>query len=183
MSILTNSRRIGVFLCDCGTNISSVIDTAELAEFAARLDGVALVERAPWTCSTSFQDLLRRKIREQELDRVVVAACTPRTHAYLFRRTCEEAGLNKYLFEFANIREQCSWVHRQQKPAATDKAKDLVAMAVAKARLLRPLEDAQLRVGGTALVIGAGIAGLAAAETIAGFGFEVILVEREPQLG
>jgi heterodisulfide reductase subunit A len=175
--------RIGVFLCDCGSNIASVIDTASVAEHVAGLDGVALVERAPWICSTSFQETIKEKIRTGALSRVVVAACTPRTHGYLFRRSCQEAGLNRYLFEFANVREQCSWVHREQKEEATAKARDLVAMAVAKARLLKPLADAKLEVGTSALVVGGGIAGLAAAETLSGFGFEAIVVEREPQLG
>jgi len=176
-------ERVGVFLCDCGSNIASTIDTANVAADTAQLDGVALVERAPWICSTSFQETIKEKIRAAALDRVVVAACTPRTHAYLFRRTCEEAGLNRYLFEFANVREQCSWVHRDQKEAATAKAKDLVAMAVAKARLLKPLADAKLEVGTRALVVGGGIAGLAAAETLAGFGFEAVVVEKERELG
>lgn len=175
--------RIGVFLCDCGSNIASVIDTASVADYVAGLDGVALVERAPWTCSTSFQETIKEKIRTGAISRVVVAACTPRTHAYLFRRSCQEAGLNRYLFEFANVREQCSWVHRERKEEATAKARDLVAMAVAKARLLKPLADAKLEVGTSALVVGGGIAGLAAAETLAGFGFEAVVVEREPQLG
>jgi heterodisulfide reductase subunit A2 len=175
--------RIGVFVCDCGSNIASVIDTASVAEHVAALDGVALVERAPWICSTSFQQTIKEKIRTGALGRVVVAACTPRTHAYLFRRTCQEAELNPYLFEFTNIREQCSWVHRERKEDATAKARDLVAMAVAKARLLKPLADAQLAVGTSALVVGGGIAGLAAAETLSGFGFEAVVVEREADLG
>jgi heterodisulfide reductase subunit A len=176
-------ERIGVFLCDCGSNIASTIDTANVAAHVAGLDGVALVERAPWICSTSFQETIKEKIRTAGLSRVVVAACTPRTHAYLFRRTCQEAGLNRYLFEFANVREQCSWVHREQKEEATAKARDLVAMAVAKARLLKPLADAKLEVGTRALVVGGGIAGLAAAETLAGFGFEAVVVEKEQELG
>jgi heterodisulfide reductase subunit A len=175
--------RIGVFLCDCGSNIASTIDTASVAAHVAGLDDVALVERSSWICSTSFQETIKEKIKTGELNRVVVAACTPRTHAYLFRRTCETAGLNRYLFEFANVREQCSWVHREQRGEATAKARDLVAMAIAKARLLKPLADAKLEVGTRALVVGGGIAGLTAAETLAGFGFEVVVVEKERELG
>lgn len=175
--------RMGVFLCDCGNNISSVVNVPEVGEHAKALEGVVLVERSGWLCSTDYQKTLKAKIQEHGLNRVVVAACTPRTHGYLFRRTCEEAGLNKYLFEFANIREQCSWVHRDDKGAATAKAKDLVAMAVARARLLQPLEDVTLPVGRECLIIGGGMAGLTAAHALAEMGFSVALVEREAELG
>jgi len=175
--------RIGVFICHCGSNIAGVVNIPEVVEFSRSLPGVAYVEDGKFICAADFQDRIKECLREHRLDRLVVAACTPRTHAYIFQRTCEEAGLNKYLFEFANIREQCSWVHKEVKEAATAKARDLIAMSVARARHLRPLEDLRLPVGRESLVIGGGIAGLTAALTLADMGFEVILVEKEPDPG
>lgn len=175
--------RIGVFLCHCGTNIRSTVDVPQVTEFVKTLAGVVYAEDDRFICSTDYQQRIKERLKEYSLNRVVVAACTPRTHAYLFKRTLEEVGINKYLFEFANIREQCSWVHKQEKEQATEKAKDLLSMAVARARLLEPLEDVKLPVGQDCLVIGAGIAGLTAAHTLADMGFQVRLVEREREPG
>jgi heterodisulfide reductase subunit A len=178
-----NEVRIGVFLCHCGTNIRSTVDVPQVTEFVRALDGVVYAEEDKFICSTDYQQRIKERIKEHSLNRVVVAACTPHTHAYLFKRTLEEVGMNKYLFEFANIREQCSWVHKEEKEAATEKAKELLSMAVARARLLEPLEDVRLPVGRDCLVIGGGIAGLTAAHTLADMGFKVRLVEREQELG
>lgn len=175
--------RIGVFVCHCGSNIGGVVDVASVAEYARTLPGVVYAESNLYTCSNDTQLKIQELIREHNLNRVVVASCTPRTHEPLFRNTVREAGLNPYLFEMANIRDQCSWVHPHDRAGATEKAKDLVRMAVAKARLLEPLKPTKLRVQKRALVIGGGIAGLVAARDLAGAGFPVILVEKTDRLG
>ncbi len=175
--------RIGVFVCCCGTNIAGVVDVEQVVEFARRLPYVAYAEQNLFSCSQDTQDKMARLIRDKGLNRVVVAACTPKTHEPLFQETMTRAGLSKYLFEMANIRNQCSWVHRDDPQAATQKAKDLVAMAVAKAGLLEPLKEPVLEITRTALVIGGGIAGMEAARTLANQGFPTYLVERDTQLG
>ena len=175
--------RIGVFICHCGSNIAGVIDVKAVAEYARGLPGVVQVERSLFTCSQDTQEHFREIIREQRLNRVVVAACTPRTHEALFKETLKASGLNEYLFEMANIRNQGSWVHAGQPAAATAKARDLVRMAVAKAGLLQPLPPVTVRVNPNALVIGGGVAGLTAALGLAEQGFPVHLVERACQLG
>ena len=179
----TDEPRIGVFVCDCGSNIRGSINVPKVVEYAKTLKHVVLAEEMTFACSTDNQPKIKDAIKEYGLNRVIVAACTPRTHEYLFRRTCREAGLNPYLFEFANIREQCSWVHMHEPEMATEKAKDLVKMAVAKARLLMPEEEYKIPVGKECLVIGGGLAGITAALSLADMGFKVTLVERESELG
>ncbi len=176
------SAKIGVFLCHCGTNIGGVVGMKEVAEYIRALPNVAYVEENLHTCSSEGIDSIQEAIEEQGLERVVVASCTPRTHEPLFKNACEDAGLNKYLFQMVNIREQDSWVHKDQK-AATEKAKYLVQMAVAKARFLEPAEDVEIEITPVSLVIGGGISGLTAALSIARQGFEVHLVEKEAELG
>ncbi len=175
--------RIGVFVCHCGTNIAGVVDIESVTDYARTLPGVVLADDSLFTCSIDSQAKIREAIKEHDLNRVVVASCTPRTHEALFQNMIREAGLNFYLFELANIRDQCSWVHRDQPDAATTKAEDLVSMAVAKARLIEPLERKELEFNHDALVIGGGLAGMRAALELADQGFKVSLVEREPELG
>jgi len=175
--------RIGVFLCNCGINIGGVVDIPKLGEYAKTLPNVVYVEENLFTCSQDTQDKMTEVIKEQNLNRIVVAACTPRTHETLFQETLVNAGLNKYLFEMANIRNQDSWVHSENPDAATEKAKDLVRMAVAKAALLTPLKQSELDINHSALVIGGGIAGMTAALSLANQGYPVHLVEKSGSLG
>jgi len=174
--------KIGVYVCHCGTNIAATVDVKEVAEFAKTLPDVAIARDYVYMCSDPGQDLIKNDIRTEKLDRVVVASCSPRMHEITFRRACEEAGLNGYCMEMANIREQCSWVHTD-KEKATEKAKELVASAVAKASLLQPLAPMRVGVTPSALVIGGGIAGIQCALDIADAGYDVYLVEREPSIG
>jgi heterodisulfide reductase subunit A len=175
--------RIGVFVCNCGINIGGVIKVPEVAEYARTLPHVVHVEENLYTCSQDTQDRMSEIIAEKGLNRVVVAACSPRTHEPLFQETLINASLNKYLFEMANIRNQDSWVHAQEPEVATEKAKDLVRMAVAKSALLAPLDEEELPVTPTALVVGGGVAGMTAALNLARQGFPVDLVERSDVLG
>jgi len=175
--------RIGVFVCRCGTNIGSVVNVPKVVEYAKTLPNVVYAEENLYTCSQDAQKLIAEKIRQHNLNRVVVASCTPRTHEPLFRETVQEAGLNPYLFEMANIRDQCSWVHMHEHEKATEKAKDLVASMVAKASLLKPLKKPAIDVTPVGLVIGGGIAGMTAALELAKQGFEVHLVEKKKELG
>jgi heterodisulfide reductase subunit A len=175
--------RIGVFICRCGTNIARVVGVDDVVEYARSLPGVVYAEENLYTCSTDTQQKITDTIREHRLNRVVVASCTPRTHEPLFQETLREAGLNKHLFEMANIRDQCSWVHFNHPREATFKAKDLVRMAVARAASLRPFDDLLLDVDQRAIVLGAGLAGMTAALSLADQGFEVALVEREAECG
>ncbi|MEM2336196.1 MAG: CoB-CoM heterodisulfide reductase HdrA2 [Candidatus Bathyarchaeia archaeon] len=175
--------RIGVYVCHCGLNIAGSVDCKEVAEFASTLPNVVLAKDYRYTCSNQGQELIKNNIREYRLNRVVVASCSPRLHEPTFRKVCEEAGLNKYLFEMANIREQCSWVHLHDRKAATEKAKDLVKMAVAKAALLKPAKEIEVPIIRKALVIGGGVAGIQAALDLANTGYKVYLVEREPSIG
>jgi heterodisulfide reductase subunit A-like polyferredoxin len=174
---------IGVFVCHCGRNIGGVVDVPAVVEVAKALPDVVYAEENLYTCSTDTQAKIRQTIEEHDLNRVVVASCTPRTHEPLFRDTLQEAGLNPYLFEMANIRDQCSWVHMREPEAATVKAKDLVRMAVAKARLLEPLKKGRIAVNPNALVIGGGMSGMTAALNLADQGFRVHLVEKAEELG
>ncbi|MBW2092109.1 MAG: FAD-dependent oxidoreductase, partial [Deltaproteobacteria bacterium] len=183
IDISEQEPRIGVFVCNCGVNISSVVDVPEVAEYAANLPNVVHVEQSLFTCSQDSQDKMKQIIGEQSLNRVVVASCSPRTHEGLFQDTLQACGLNKYLFEMANIRDQDSWVHKDDPALATRKAKDLVSMAVARANFLRPLVEKKIGINKTALVIGGGVAGMNAALGLAKQGFEVVLVEKEAQLG
>ena len=175
--------RIGVFVCCCGTNIAGVVDVPSVVEYARSLPGVAYAEENLFSCSQDTQDKMTRMIREKGLNRVVVAACTPKTHEPLFQETLTSAGLSKYLFEMTNIRNQCSWVHRDQPEAATQKAKELVAMSVAKASRLTPLTEPVLEITPTALVVGGGIAGMEAARSLANQGYPTYLVDRNRRLG
>jgi heterodisulfide reductase subunit A-like polyferredoxin len=175
--------RIGVFICHCGSNIASVVDVEAVAEYAKTLPNVVYSNHNLYTCSDNTQKDIQEIIKENNLTRVVVSACTPRTHEPIFRETCAKAGLNPYLFEMANIREQCSWIHNQEKDEATKKAKDLVRSAVARAAKLQPLESSELKVGQNALVIGGGVSGMSAAMDLNNLGFQVYLVEAQPFLG
>jgi heterodisulfide reductase subunit A len=175
--------RIGVFVCHCGHNIAGYLDVPSLVESAGTLPQVVCAQDSLFTCSDSGLAEIRTAIRDHDLNRVVVASCTPRTHEPLFQSACEEAGLNRYLFEFVNIRDQCSWVHMGDTQRATEKAKDLIRMGVAKASLLEPLEEAELAVQPAAVVIGGGMAGMTASLSLARRGFAVTLVEQQPELG
>ena len=175
--------RIGVFICHCGSNIAGYLDIKALSDYAQTLPNVTFVQRNLYSCSEGGINEIKNGIKEQNLNRVVVASCTPRTHEPLFRSSCEEAGLNPYLFEMVNIRDQCSWVHMQQQEDATAKAKDLIRMGVAKAALLEPQESITSEVCARALVIGGGIAGMTASTALARRGYEVVLVEKQENLG
>lgn len=175
--------KIGVFVCHCGINIASVVDVSEVARYALTLDNVVYTENILYACSQDAQEKMKQIIAEYELNRVVVASCTPRTHEPLFQETLKEAGLNPYLFEMANIREQCSWVHAKEPENATEKAKELVSMAVAKARLVEPLKLIPLEVNQKGVVIGGGLSGLVAALTLAHQNYQVYLIEKEKELG
>jgi heterodisulfide reductase subunit A2 len=175
--------RIGVFVCRCGTNIAGTVDVPAVVEFAKGLSGVAHAEENMFSCSQDTQDKMTEVIREHRLNRVVVAACTPKTHEPLFQETLINAGINKYLFEMGNIRNQCSWVHKDDPEKATEKSKDIVRMAVAKARLLEPLTESSMGITQSALVIGGGVAGMAAARNMSGQGYRTTLVEKAGVLG
>jgi heterodisulfide reductase subunit A-like polyferredoxin/coenzyme F420-reducing hydrogenase delta subunit len=175
--------RIGVFICHCGINIGGVVDVPEIVEYASKLPDVVYTERNLYTCSADTQTIIKEKIKEHDLNRVIVASCTPRTHEPLFQATIREAGLNKYLFDLANIRDQCSWVHMHEPEEATEKAKDLVRMSVAKARNLVPLKEQRVEVTHKGMVIGGGIAGMTAALNLAEQGYDVYLIEKSEKLG
>ena len=175
--------RIGVFVCHCGINIGGVVDVPSVARYAETLPNVVCAGYNLYTCSSDTQEKIKEAVAEHSLNRVVVASCSPRTHEPLFQETIREAGLNRYLFEMANIRDQCSWVHMREPEAATEKAKDLVGMAVAKARRLEPLERPIVGVTPRGLVIGGGLSGMTASLALAEQGFEVYLIEREKELG
>ncbi len=175
--------RIGVFVCRCGTNIAGIVDVPAVVEFAKSLPGVAFVEENMFSCSQDTQEKMTEVVKEHKLNRVVVAACTPKTHEPLFQETLINAGVNKYLFEMSNIRNQCSWVHKNDPAEATKKAKDMVRMAVAKAALLQPLTESTMAVTPSVLVIGGGVAGMAAALNMAQQGFKTFLIEKTDALG
>lgn len=175
--------KIGVFVCHCGANIGRVVNVPEVVDFASKLKYVVYAQDTIFACSTDATKQIAEKIREKGLNRVVVAACTPRTHEPVFRDTLKEAGINEYFFEMANIREHCSWVHAKEKDRATKKAKDLVRMAVARAINLSPLKELKLPIVKRVLVVGGGIAGLTCALSIARQGFEVYIVEKDEVLG
>ena len=175
--------RIGVYVCHCGKNIAGSVDCADVADYASTLPNVVLSKHNLYTCSDPGQETIKKDIKEHNLNRVVVASCTPRLHEPTFRRTIEEAGLNKYLFEMANIREHCSWVHMHEPEKATAKAKDLVRMAVARSALLKPQDETVVPVTRKALIIGGGVAGIQAALDLADTGYKVYLVEKKPSIG
>lgn len=179
----SNNLRIGVFVCDCGLNIAGTVDTAAVTEFAETLPDVVCVVRNKYTCADPGQNEIKRAITEFKLDRVVVASCSPRMHEPTFRGCVWDVGLNPYLMEMANLREHCSWVHVNDREGATEKAKDLVASAVARARFLEPQEEMQIKVTRAALVIGGGVAGMQAALDLADGGHKVYLVEKRPSIG
>ncbi|MEK7753420.1 MAG: FAD-dependent oxidoreductase, partial [Acidobacteriota bacterium] len=181
--VTDESPRVGVFICHCGHNIASVIDVEQVAQRAAGMRNVQHAEASMYTCSDTNQQHIKDMIRMHRLNRLVVASCSPRTHEILFQETLRESGLNQYLFAMTNIRDQCSWVHKDDPVAATAKAVELMSMAVARARHLKPLQTGQLPVTASALIIGGGLAGMTAALGIADQGFAVHLVEKEPALG
>jgi heterodisulfide reductase subunit A len=175
--------RVGVFICSCGVNIGGVVNVPKVAEYAKTLPHVIHTEHNLYTCSEAGLEAIKAAIREHNINRVVVASCTPRTHEPLFRAACKEAGLNPYLFEMANIREHVSWVHPHELEKATQKAKDIVRMAVAKAMLLEPQTEPEVEVKGASLVVGSGMAGMTAALSMANQGFKVYLIEKEKEAG
>jgi heterodisulfide reductase subunit A len=175
--------RIGVFVCHCGSNIAGYMDCEALTKYAGTLPNVVYAKNNLYTCSESGIGEIQAAIKEHGLTRVVVSSCSPRTHMPLFKSACAEAGLNQYLFEMANIRDQCSWVHMQEREAAQAKAMDLIRMAVAKAALLTPQEDIESSLVKKALVLGGGVAGIAAASALGDMGVKVFLVERAEELG
>ncbi|MCL0093772.1 FAD-dependent oxidoreductase [Dehalococcoidia bacterium] len=175
--------RVGVFVCHCGANIGRVVDVPSVVEYALTLDNVVHAQENLFSCSTDAAEQISNTIREKGLNRVVVAACTPRTHEPLFRDTLREGGINQYFFDMANIREHCSWVHSREKEDATEKAKDIVRMSVARTLSLQPLQEFDLPVSKTGLVVGGGLAGMTSALSLANQGFEVHLVEKDTDLG
>jgi heterodisulfide reductase subunit A len=175
--------KVGVFVCHCGANIGRVVDVPSVVEYASTLDNVVHAQESIFACSTDNAEEIADTIREKGLNRVVVAACTPRTHEPLFRDTCREGGINPYFFDMANIREHCSWVHSREKEDATQKAKDIVRMSVARTALLEPLQEFELPVDNRGLVVGGGLAGMTSALSLAEQGFEIYLVEKDTDLG
>jgi len=181
--LATQDLRIGVFVCDCGSNIAGAVDTEVVREYAAALPNVVVAVRNKYTCADPGQQQIQRTIREHSLNRVVVASCSPSSYEPIFRQCIEGAGLNRYLLEMANIREHCSWVTPNDRDAATRKAKDIVNVAVARSRWLYPQEEEQISVTDAALVIGGGVAGMQAALDLADAGHQVYLVEKKPSIG
>lgn len=175
--------RIGVFVCHCGINIAGIVDVKAVAEYSRTLPNVVFCEETQFACAASTQNEIQQLIHEHRLNRVVVAACTPKTHEPIFQETVAKAGLNPYLFEMVNIRDQCSWVHVNDPVAATEKAKDLVRMATARSRFLQPLASREMAIGHDVLVIGGGITGIQAAIDLAGRDFKVVLIEKDKTLG
>ncbi len=177
------SPRVGIFVCHCGMNIAGTVDVKQVVEYAKTIPDVVVVKENRYTCADPGQDEIRKAIKEYKLNRVVVAACSPRMHEPTFRKTVSEAGLSPFLFEMANIREFSSWCHPSTPKEATEKAKDIIGMAVAKARLLKPLETMEVPVTKSALVIGGGIAGINSALDLANMDYQVYLVEKEESIG
>jgi len=182
-NVVGEPPRIGVFVCKCGINIAGVVDVEAVRDYAATLPYVEFAIDNLYSCSQDTQETITQIIKEKNLNRVVVAACTPRTHEPLFQETLINAGLNKYLFEMCNIRNQDSWVHKNNPELATEKAKDLVRMAISKVTLMNPLDEAELTINQTALVVGGGISGMAAARTLAGQGYDTHIIEKGDRLG
>jgi heterodisulfide reductase subunit A len=179
----TDDLRIGVFVCDCGSNIAGAVDTAAVRQYAETLPGVVAAIRNKYTCADPGQQEIQRAIYEHKLNRVVVASCSPASYEVIFRQCIEGAGLNPYLLEMANIREHCSWVTPGDREAATQKAKDIVHVAVARARWLYPQDEEKIPVTDAALIIGGGVAGMQAALDIADAGHKVYLVEKKASIG
>jgi heterodisulfide reductase subunit A2 len=177
------SARVGVFVCHCGQNIAGTVDVKQVVEYVKTIPDVVFVKENRYTCADPGQDEIRKAIKEHNLTRVVVAACSPRMHEQTFRKTISDAGLNPFVLEMANIREFSSWCHSSTPKEATAKAKDIVRMAVAKARLLQPLETMEVPVTKNALVIGGGISGINSALDLANMGYQVYLVEKNESIG
>ncbi len=175
--------RIGVFVCDCGSNIAGTVDTEAVREYAESLPGVVAAVRNKYTCADPGQVEIQQSIKEHNLNRVVVASCSPTTYEAIFRKCIADAGLNSYLLEMANIREHCSWVTTGNGQVATEKAKRIVKVAVARANWLIPQEEEQISVTDAALVVGGGVAGIQSALDLADSGHQVYLVEKEPSIG
>jgi heterodisulfide reductase subunit A len=174
--------KIGVYVCDCGANIAGTVDVPQVVEFAGKLPDVAIAREYKFVCSDPGQDIIKKDIKEQKLNRIVIASCSPRLHELTFRRTLASAGLNPYLMEMANIREQVAWV-TEDKELATRKAMALVNAAVKKVSYHQPLETREVLLNPNTMIVGAGIAGIQAALEIANSGHKVYLVEREPSIG
>ncbi len=175
--------RIGVFVCECGTNIAASVDCDELTEFSKGLPGVVFAVKNKYTCSEPGQQEIKKATLEHKLNKVVIASCTPLMHEPTFRKCVSEVGLNPYLMEMANIREHCSWVHSFDKKRATEKAKDIIKATVAKVRNLEPQKEVEVSITQSALVIGGGAAGMQAALDLADAGYPVYLVEKSPTIG
>ena len=175
--------RIGVYVCQCGSNIAGVVDCAAVAKYAEKLPGVVICRNQGYTCSEPGQNQIKSDIKEYGLNRIVVASCSPRLHEATFRQCVSEAGINPYLLEMANIREQCSWVHSYDAKEATTKARELVRSAVARVRLLNAQTEMDVQVTPATLIIGGGVAGIQAALDLADAGYKVILVEKQPSIG
>lgn len=178
-----DNLRIGVFVCDCGSNIAGAVDTEAVREYAGTLPNVVAAIRNKYTCADPGQQEIQRAIYEHNLNRVVVASCSPASYEPIFRQCIQGAGLNPYLLEMANIREHCSWVTPGDRAAATRKAKDIVKVAVSRARWLYPQDEEQIPVTDAALVVGGGVAGIQAALDLADAGHPVYLVEKRPSIG
>jgi heterodisulfide reductase subunit A2 len=179
----TEPPRVGVFVCHCGLNIAGTVDISKVVEYAKTIPDVVIVKENRYTCADPGQEEIRKAIKEYNLNRVVVAACSPRMHEPTFRKTVSDAGLNPYVLEMANIREFSSWCHPSTPKEATAKAEDIVRMAVAKARHLKPLKTMEVPVTKSALVIGGGITGINSALDLANMGFKVYLVEKNTSIG
>jgi len=178
-----NELRIGVFVCECGLNIAGSLDCEEVRKYAEALPDVAVSVLNKYTCADPGQNEIKRHIKEYNLNRVVVASCTPLMHEPTFRACVADVGLNPYLFEMVNLREHCSWVHLHDRKAATEKAKDMVKIGVARARYLQAQIEKTVPVTKAALVIGGGIAGIQASLDLADAGIQVYLVEKDPSIG
>ena len=178
-----DQARVGVFVCHCGINIAGTVDIKQIVEFAKTIPNVVIVKENRYTCADPGQEEIRKAIKDHNLNRVVVAACSPRMHEPTFRKTVSDAGLNPYVFEMANIREFASWCHSSKPKEATEKAKDAIRMAVAKVKLLKPLKTMEVPVTKSALVIGGGISGINATLDLANMGFNVYLVENNESIG
>ncbi len=175
--------RVGVYVCHCGLNIARTVDCGRVAADMENIEDVVITKDIPYACSEPGQESIKEDILKHNLDRVVVASCSPRLHEPTFRHMLQSAGLNPYLLEMANLREHCSWVHIQEPDAATDKARDLTRMAVARVKNLEPLEPETLPLTKRTLVIGGGVAGIQAALDLADNGYEVVMVEKKPSIG
>ena len=179
----TDETRIGVYVCKCGLNIAAAVDCDAVAAYAEGLDGVVVARSDAYLCSEPGQQLIKKDIAEEGVNRVVVGSCTPRLHEPTFRKCLSDAGLSPYLLDMANLREQCSWVHAGDREGATAKARDLIRAGVARAKLLQPREEMSVPVTKKALVIGGGVAGIQSALDLADSGYKVTLVEKSPSIG